>query len=361
MAGVIAEPAIGRVLIAAADIRRRPERTLVWETLSNGDSAFGQDTIFVPPGADAQLVFNDGTTLDLAENSLVVVEAQAGPRVRLAQGGLVARHVPRALAIDTASGTTTFEAESTAKLALHGDAARLDVFTGQAHAGADAVVGGEARELAHETTTAAAAWPAQLLGPERNARVFVTGAPPSLLLQWANGQAARVQVATGEDFAQIVLDAPAVKNATTFTAAAPGIYYWRLVGGRGEPLSETRRVSLIADKPPEPLRPAEHEIVGALPSHVLAFTWTPAAGAQRYRIEISARADFSTLIAEAKSETSVLYLERELGEGTYYWRVRVDPSERPSAPYSRTLAFRLVSKPVLEAPKLLGAEVRVGH
>ena len=94
---------------------------------------------------------------------------------------------------------------------------------------------------------------------------------------------------------------------------------------------------------------------------MLAFAWTPAAGAERYRLELSTRADFASLTAQLTSLTTVAYLEHELGEGTYYWRVRVDPSERPGAPYSRPLAFRLVTKPVLEAPRLLGAEVQVGH
>lgn len=362
LAGVVPAHAIGRVSIAAADIRRRSDRSLAWETLHNGDSAYAQDTLFVPPGADAQLIFNDGTTLELAENSLVVVETSESPRVHLAQGTLLAQKVPRALAIDTVAGVTELAPRASASVSARGEDARIDVFNGTAHANGQALAAGDARVLAAGVSTTAPAWPAQLLSPDRNQRLFVPATPPALTLLWKSPLHARLQIDTSEEFTHPTLEeqAPA-SNSYTFHAPTPGIYYWRLADDAGHSLSETRRFTLAEDKPPEPLRPAVHEIVGALPSHLLAFVWTPAAGAEHYRLELSTRPDFATLIVETASQSTVAYLERELGEGTYYWRVRVDPAERPGAPYSRTLAFRLVTKPVLEAPKLLGAEVQVGH
>ena len=362
MSGVVPQAAIGKVNIASANIRRRPERTLVWETLSNGDSAYAEDTLFVPPGADAQLVFNDGTTLELSENSLVVLEASAQPRVHLSQGSVLARDVPRGLSIDTTSGVTKLSPQTRAGIALHEIGARVDVYAGEARANGAQLGAGDAQEITNGIANRAKPWSATLTSPERNQRLYVGATPPSLTLLFKAPAGAHLQIASSDDFAHPLRDDSATASGHAgFSAPAPGIYYWRIADMSGHALSETRRVTLIEDKPPEPLRPALHELVAALPSHMLAFAWTAAPGAERYRLELSTKPDFSTLIADKQVVTTVTYLDRDLPEATYYWRVRVDPSERPSAPYSLTLAFRLVNKPVLDAPKLLGSEVKVGH
>ncbi len=360
MPGVLPERPIGRVVVSANEIRRRPHRTLVWESLRDGDSAYSDDTLFVPPGGDASLIFTDGSTLELDENTHNGVEAGAETRVRLQQGALYARDTRSDIAVETPTGTAELQHNGAARVALLGGQTQLDVYAGKAKAAGAEVAAGTRATLTQNGTHALPAFSATLTNPERNFRLYASDPLPVIELQWQGAPSnARVQVATSADFAKPVVDAPAL-NHHPLQAPRAGIYYWRVVDAKGVAASETRRVTFVADTPPAPLRPATHEIVGALPSAMLAFVWMPAPGAKRYRVELSASRDFETLVADEHSDSSVLYLAKTLDEGTYYWRVRVDPDERPGAPYSAVIAFRLVTRPVLEAPRLLGSEVQVG-
>ena len=63
---------------------------IIWNDLASGGEVHELDALFVPPGVEARVTFIDGTTLELDERSLVVVDAaQAGRRnVSVRQGSV---------------------------------------------------------------------------------------------------------------------------------------------------------------------------------------------------------------------------------------------------------------------------------
>ena len=282
--------------------------------------------------------------------------------MHLQQGALYARDTRSDIAVETPSGIAELQPNADARVALTGGHTQLDVYAGKAKAGGEEISAGERAALSNTGTRALPALSTTLTNPERNYRLYSNNPPPAIELQWQGAPTnARLQVATRADFAQPLVDVPAV-NHRALSAPHTGIYYWRVVDSKGAATSETRRMTFVEDTPLSAgLRPAAHEIVGALPSAMLAFVWMPVPEAEALsRRAVGDARFFQSLVADEHSDSTVLYLARILDEGTYYWRVRVDPDERPGAPYSAVIAFRLVTRPVLEAPRLLGSEVQLG-
>jgi hypothetical protein len=87
------------------------------------------------------------------------------------------------------------------------------------------------------------------------------------------------------------------------------------------------------------------------------------AGAARYRVEVAADAAFRQIALSEPANGPGLWVALDLTEGIYYWRVR---AERPSesehlSPPSAGVAFRLIRRPVLDAPQLFDAAIEEGH
>jgi hypothetical protein len=84
------------------------------------------------------------------------------------------------------------------------------------------------------------------------------------------------------------------------------------------------------------IRPAEGEITSRLP----AFEWTGVTGASSYRIQISGRSDFSTLITNRSLTTTTYLSETTLDAGrTYFWRVRASYPSGSVTAYSDVRSF----------------------
>ncbi|MBI3178030.1 MAG: hypothetical protein HYZ27_00115, partial [Deltaproteobacteria bacterium] len=143
-----------------------------------------------------------------------------------------------------------------------------------------------------------------------------------------------------------------------FVPPAAGVYYWCVMatGGTATP---TAKFALVEDVPPVLTSPLPREIVTAPPGRAVPFSWTPVAGVRSYHFELAADAAFEDLRASEIVDTPKLWLRHELPEAVYFWRVRSNDKERGVSPYSPAASFRLVTRPLLEAPELLDAELEV--
>ncbi|MHB8873645.1 MAG: FecR domain-containing protein [Myxococcaceae bacterium] len=359
--------AIAEVSFASADIRRRPARSLSWEDVSRGAVVHEQDSIFVPPGAAAQITFHDGSRLEIDENSLVVLEAppEAAPRVELKKGSLSGLTRTGGIDIESETGRTSLAGNSEARVDVDGKAARIEVYSGQAKvvgkAGEQTLGANQIGSVAGDGKPGSlASASVQLQLPRRNERLFFRGTPGPVTLSWSGALSAtsRLQIARDRGFGFVVVSEPAAGGELRYSPPAPGIYWWRVVDA-GVAVSEARRLSVIEDLPPVALTPRQREVVWVTAGRPLPFAWTEVVGAATYRLELSADPQFQTLAYSALAEQPRLVVERELPEATYHWRVRVDDAERGASGFSRPLAFRLIHKALPSAPELMDPEIEV--
>jgi hypothetical protein len=154
-----------------------------------------------------------------------------------------------------------------------------------------------------------------------------------------------LQVAKDVAFAELVIDEKQRPGVSLRLDA--GVHHWRLVGAGGEPLSEERQLTVVRDEQPALFRPRAEEVVDRSMGAPLFADWTPLRGVERYQVELAAG---SQIVASRETNVAQAMFEEPLGEGRYCARVR-GLAER-ELPWSSSVCFRVVAKPVLEAPVL---------
>jgi hypothetical protein len=347
-----AQPPVARLARSEPGVLRRPLGTLVWDTASAGEPLAARDSLYVPPAASASVVFDGGAYLEIEERSLVVIETpDPDPglaRVTLAKGSLSGSASARTVAVRTPGGLAVLDPGSEARIGARVDSGpRVDLLAGRARAENGEVARAEARIRLDE--------------PTRNQRFWFARFPGSVLLRW-DGSAAdggRLEVARDPSFGDLVDRAPGEPGAHAFHPPAPGRYFWRLVDRKGRPVSEIRRILVVEDRPPTPFAPMAAEIVLAPPGVQVPFWWTAVEGAAHYRLEISSSASFEKVAFSADAEGPGLWAAPQLPEGVYFWRVRAREAARGEAPFSAPSPFRLIHRPLPEAPQLFDPSIEV--
>jgi len=348
-AGPEAGATVGRVEWLLGDVLLRPDGTLAWRETGAGDEIAARDSLYVPPGGFATVALADGSRLEIEERTLVVIELPepSGPAVRLVKGSLTG-FAAGAMAVRGGRNVAVLEPGSSALLGAEEDASpRVEVLAGRA------VVGTATVEAAP-----GAVW---LEAPARNQRLYLPGFPATVTLRWDGADPSlRVMVAAPPGvLLETASPAPTGAGEASFAVPAPGAYTWRLVDGAGAPRSESRRFFALADEPPRPLTPRADEVVLAPRGMQVPFWWTPAPGAGRYRLEIAPDPAFAGVALAAESETPGLWIAAGMPEGTYHWRVRVSQAGREDAPWSASTPFRLIRRPLPEAPELFDPSIEV--
>lgn len=359
-------PVVALVKLASADLRVRPSSTLGWRTLARGEHVHDADAVFVPPGGEAQLEFSDGTVLVLDEHSLVVVEPPRGGArtVTLRQGSMSGTAGPAGLTVDTAAGSATLASGAVARVELNADQIELQVTRGEARLGAGAqaaaVSAGNRARGAGAQVEALPAFPLTPVAPAANWRqLYRPGAAVELGWQGAVPPGARLQVARDRLFAFVSRELDASAGKVELPSSSPGVTWWRLVSARGEPISESRRFTLVEDVAPSLIAPQEGEVVNAPAGTAVAFAWTPLPGVSHYRLELSGSRGFEPVQLAQEFTGSTGRLRLDLAEGSWYWRVRASDDDLGEGQPSAPARFRLIVKAIPAAPELLNPEIEV--
>jgi len=351
---------------AVGDVKRRPAALLGWQRLTRGRQVGDGDSVFVSPGAEAVLLFADGTELTLDERSLVVVERprQGLRTLRLQQGALYGRAGAAGVSIQTPRGLAQLAGAAEARVAIGEKDVEIAVTRGSARvaasgAGAQTVGSGQ-RVAVDSRVVVLAPWPITLLSPDAQWYRTFKGAPSPVELTWSGEppRGARVQIARDRLFAFVGQDSGAAGGRLTLEHPSPGVTWWRLVNAAGEALSEARRFVLVEQVAPVSMTPREGEVVLAPPGTEVLFAWAPLSGVSRYRLELSSSQGFEPLERSVEVNGADARLALDLPEGTWFYRVRAADTEAAGLPSAPT-RFRLIHRGIPEAPELFNPEIEV--
>lgn len=354
-------PVVGAISFSSADLRRRPASRLGWEEVSRGEAVHELDALFVPPGVEAKVTFKDGTVLELDERSLVVIDApRAGRRnVSVRQGSVEGSAGAAGLSLNTPQGTAQISPQSQAIVEVTGSQVAMSMTRGEGKLGDAALLNGERGGLGAGGVKTQGRWEVTLLEPARNHRSFFRGQSPSLKFRFEAAPAdARLQVARDRGFAFVLEEPSAAAQQFEFSGGA-GVFWWRVVNEAGEPISESRRLTVLEDTPPSLLSPRDGEVMLSDVKQPGLFSWVGVRGVSRYKVEISQTAAFTQLAFEREVEGALLRTPLTLTEGRWFWRVRTIDEERGESGPSVARPFRLIHRALPEAPELLTPEIEV--
>lgn len=187
----------------------------------------------------------------------------------------------------------------------------------------------EGLDAAHPLRIAAQPGPPFTISPGVDAKV----AGPHPRLRWTASESAasyRVQIASTADFQNPVFEREDLKGTELRPATdlAPGTYYWRIGA-----IDATGKRGPFSDAIGFDVRPADAgpEISAGKADKGLQVSWRVADEDQRYRFELSRKADFSVLSENRLLDENRIHLP-DIESGTWHMRVSIVESDGYAQP-----------------------------
>lgn len=363
---------IGKITYKKRVSQRKYGNQVIWEDVENNTPVYINDSIRTSDLSEAVVRLQDGTSIELDENSMILLAESSGSiNINFAQGTMYARRAavadPNAATVNITSGEATVSIEqSDVKLSQSEDKQlNLTVSRGTA------VLKTESEEkvltqnqnavLLKDAKVAQVREIAlRLVSPEPN-RYFIS--PERTLpvsFAWeATGDAKDVYFELSRDrsFTAVVSrKRAAAPNA--IEAVAGGEYYWRLKAedAAGKPqFSETRRFSVLVDRPVQLVYPPSNETFSFVTRPpMINFRWGKNDIASKYTLEIAKDQSFTQPVSSVSTSLTGLGIDT-LPLGTYYWRVSTTAGLGDPAYSGRSGVHRLVinRRKVVERTELI--------
>jgi hypothetical protein len=341
------EAALGTIVFKKLNATRRFQNGLRWERIRNNSPIYQADTLRTTELSEASVCFDDGTKLDMYENSMLRLEFVGRERtlqflagdISVSGGAAVANadlsglEAPKgaeggSYKIAVGGKTLALSDASRASLSRSGNTLSVEVATGEVGMtdaeGRSETIGrmqGLEIDLAAGTSKIVER-PIIALYPEQNARLLREGSGKTEIgFSWEIDEdaPATLEIASDREFSTPVISTQAARK-TLSVAMDPGSWYWRLRSARGAETAP-RRFNLSVEEPPAPILPVsgtELYFRKLLPE--LRFSWTRMAAAAAYIFEISPDPQFVKLQRRDRVSLESITVG-SLPEGTWYWRV----------------------------------------
>jgi predicted phage tail protein len=175
----------------------------------------------------------------------------------------------------------------------------------------------------------------------------------SVLLTWAavsNASSYRVQVATVQDFSQVLRDVSNISSTQLqLDNLSEGVtYYWRVRASNMAGNSSYSTVWEFSTK--RPLTPPAAPVLLTPSSNAVVatgkvlFSWQGVSNANSYRLQVANDAQFSSPIHDSGNLTNTSFELELLAAGTYFWRVSAS-NQAGSSAFSAARSFETLAPP----------------
>lgn len=328
--------------------QRKFDDRVVWERLQQDSALYDKDTIRTSDGAEAVILFSDGTKVDLTENTMIQIALEKDGSVNLSVGGGNVEVDTTASSSETVKlsmndgSSVSLEKGSRIAAASGGDASSAsgaatsftvkdgNAVVSNAAGQTQKLTNGEAvsveknGELSRQNIT--------VTSISKNLRVYKTEEkvePVKLSWQALSDSkkpadaVVKVEVSTDKDFTNIVeqYTAQGSSSLDVVPDAENEKLFWRVYTEDEEDKAVQGVITVVELSQMQLNSPLDNSVFSYrkdLPN--LRFNWKDDEYAESFKMEISRTQDFaSPLINESLKTTS--YSTNSLDKGKYYWRV----------------------------------------
>ncbi len=357
---------IGTITFKRRVAQRKYAEEVVWEDLDQKAPLYNYDSIRTSDLSEAVIELDDGTTIGLDENSLIVLAlSRQGITVDFTRGTISAQRSSlaegdaRELSIRSSEAVVSVD-KADVKLSSTGEAGLDVTVTGGT---AEVTAGGTSRTIGDDERLVVTAGEEakvvrrslKALAPSPLATFVTAAAAATVDFKWEaqEGEGALVlEIARERNFTR-PRRIPAPGGGSLGVTLGEGDYYWRLrvTGGGDGDSSDARRLSILRDTPVRILAPARGESLAYVDEPpVVAFRWQGSRFANEYRIDLlkngATERSFTTSLREVSLDG--------LREGSYTWRVT--PLNAAFASYEKSggeSSFMIVRREKARPPQLL--------
>jgi len=355
---------IGTVTYRFKKAERKYKKQVVWKDIDQHEPVYNFDSIRTIEGATAHIQLKDGTSIDIEENTLILLSME-GKKINIGfEQGRISADTSKSSGRDVSVKSKTSSVKmkkGRLSLARKNDSFSVNVSSGSAvirgKAGVRKVAGGMKATLNNKAFSVEKVD----IRPDepKPGAFFVAGENwHSVLFRWKNtGDTVQLDVSTSPSF-QKLLFSRKVEGGIYKRAFVPGIYYWRLRSTEKEKGgSEPSKFTVLRDAPAVMIEPrtSREFVYHATPPEV-AIAWKRTGAATSYRVEIAADPGFGKII-KSHETAGTRFAYRPPKKGRYYCRVQSLYSFSGSSFKSVPVFFRvrktrqyLAPEPVSPAP-----------
>ncbi len=357
------EKPLGTVVFKKLSATRKAPSGLGWERMRNNGPVYDADTLRTAAFSEASVNFDDGTSLDVYENSMLRLDfGEKSKDLEFLSGEISVGSSREGTSYTISYSAGRIDVGKGAKATFSRDADRLSVEVSRGSANLVRQDGSsqsiaQNQELQVDVKSGDAKLVARSIAPtepERNARLLCLAQGRSILefaweLDGAAASGARaadrreynLEISSSKDFADAAISLKGLSTsrasvpvaggtAASGQASAPGkgipalqdgTWYWRVRDDKGDE-SPVRKFSLTSAEPPRPAFPqAGSSYAYRRIKPEIHFAWTGMDAASAYLFELASDPGFSKPAVRARATTTSLTVS-DLGEGSWYWRVK---------------------------------------
>jgi hypothetical protein len=327
------EEPVGKITFKYKAAQRRFTDRLLWDRLQRESPVYDGDFIRTAESSEATITFNEGSMIDLEENSLIQIKANSGGALIDINEGVVNANAAVSAGLVLSSGNSRITVDSGAVISAGVGEGEflLQVVEGSAFfsgdTGAGTVSAGQIFASGEGVLAAAAA-----LSPPPAAR-FLNPNPGKLPIpfRWNRENLApdtrvRFEIAEDREFTRPLVREELAGDAVTVDLDT-GSYFWRIsaVDSDGNPAPHSSKyfsLKVLAAVPPVLISPAaDYTYHFRVKNPAVQFQWEETAGAFSYRLEVADNPGLENPVLSQEVLGTSLY-SSELGAGRWYWQVQ---------------------------------------
>ena len=344
-----ADDAIGILVLKKRTAVRKYADYVIWEDIGNNTPVFNYDSIRTYPESAAYIRLNDGSEINLSENTMIVLATDDfGVRINFDRGTISARSGKSGSSIRLNTRDTSV-AMNKGELSVKKDETIMDIniFSGNAvvaSGGKENLIDVNSALRIADGKTEIKKVKIKTEEPVNDARFITSSARASIRFVWKSDSGSKhtVEIASDRQF-QKIIKKESVHGSTYRAGLQPGDYYWRV--GTGRDYSPVKKFTLLKDSSFRYIYPVGDEKVNVTSGDPVSFRWSRSRAEAAYEFEIFSDAELKSSVLKKTLSLNLLSLDN-LTSGNFWWRVRrVYPAGFISLdPDEKTMRFMLVQR-----------------
>ena len=314
--------------------QRKFDDRVVWERIDKSTPLYNGDLVRTADLAEAVITFNDGSEVNIYENTMIQVyySDYEGVQISVDSGNLQLESSDKGKVQLTlgdgskvsATGGTSLSTNSKSGSGASTIAVRNGSATVTGTSGAqEAITTGET--LSVKSDGAIAKKPVTVVSVPPELKVLnVDGGEVPVRLEWnssSKNEPVIVQTSEKKDFSVIKEEKTVLSQSDSLVSLSEGTLYWRVFQKGHESEASEGKISVAEAKPLSLLSPTDSGTIKFRNRNpVLNFRWEGNDYAKQYLVQVSSTPDMKNPVAAVSTEATSIQLDT-LGTGKWWWQV----------------------------------------
>ncbi len=315
--------------------QRKYEDRVVWERIDKTTPLYNGDLIRTAELAEAVITFNNGTAVDIYENTMIQVYYSEfeGVNISVGNGKLLVDSADKSTVQLTLNDGSTIKAAGGTSLAAKTSGDKAEAKTVQVRSGSATVTGSSGssqnmtagESLSVKSTGEIAKKPVTVTSIPLELRVLnVEGSEVPVKLEWNKtdkNQPVILQTSFKKDFSQITEEKIIASENDSLISLKEGTLYWRIFPQGNEAEATEGKISVDAADVLTLISPAQNGVFQYRNRNpLLNFRWQGNEYATNYLLKVSSTPDMQNLVVKKIVTTTSIQLDA-LGCGQWWWQV----------------------------------------